>query len=136
MDPEGLAYWTTRLDSGEPLSIIADLLTHTDEYFSTIIKPAYIKFLGRQADPNGLTYWTGQLRGGLTDEQLEAGFIAAPEYYAHNGGTDRGWIDGIYVDLLGRLAEPEGETYWIGQAMQTSRFTVAQIGRASCRERV
>jgi uncharacterized repeat protein (TIGR03803 family) len=133
-DSTGLAYWSARLTSGEPRTIIANLLTHSAEYFGTVIQPAYQKFLGRTPDAAGLAFWIGRMQAGLTDEQLEAGFIASPEYYAHNGSTDKGWIDGTYQDLLGRPADAAGEAYWIAQAAAQSRFSVA-LGFAVSTER-
>jgi hypothetical protein len=134
VDPNGLAYWSGRLDNGEPRAIISQELTHTSEYFGTVIKPAYVKFLGRTADPGGLSYWTNQMMAGLTDEQLEAGFIASPEYYTHNGSTDKGLVDGIYLALLGRQADPAGEMYWVSQIPIIGRNAVA-LGFAKSPER-
>jgi hypothetical protein len=125
VDAAGLAFWSGQLDNGAPRAIISQALTHSDEYFATIIKPAYVTFLGRAADAGGLAYWTSLMHAGLTDEQLEANFIASPEYYAHNGGTDKGWIDGTYVDLLGRQADISGESFWIMQAGIIGRVGVA-----------
>src|SRR5689334_22447515 len=39
-DPGGLQYWAAKLDSGAPQGDIARQLTHSDEYYSTIVKPA------------------------------------------------------------------------------------------------
>src|SRR4051794_22428165 len=50
-DPGGLAYWAGRLDHGEQTSIIAQALTHSDEYYQTnVIKPAYKELLDRAVD--------------------------------------------------------------------------------------
>jgi hypothetical protein len=125
VDAAGLAFWSDQLANGRPRAIISQALTHSDEYLATIIKPAYVKFLGRAVDAGGLAFWTGLMRAGLTDEQLEANFIASPEYYAHNGGTDKGWIDGTYVDLLGRQPDTSGENFWTMQAGVIGRGGVA-----------
>jgi hypothetical protein len=125
VDDAGLAFWSGQLDNGGQRSLVSQALTHSDEYFATIIKPAYVKFLGRAADAGGIAYWTSLMHAGLTDEQLEANFIASPEYYAHNGGTDKGWIDGTYVDLLGRQPDASGENFWIMQAGVIGRGGVA-----------
>jgi hypothetical protein len=123
----GLAYWSSNLDLGMSRSVLVGLLAHSDEYYQTnVIKPAYLKYLGRAADQIGLTYWTQLMHNGLTDEQLEAGFIGSAEYYAKAGGTDKGWVDLLYSDLLGRLPDGTGEDYWIGALQNnTGRSTVA-----------
>lgn len=118
-----------------PRSQIAQELTHTAEYFSTIIKPAYLEFLGRAADDAGLNFWITQMQNGLTDEHLEAGFIGSPEFYQHAGGTDKLWVDAMYQDLLGRQPDSKGEAYWIQQlAIGAQRADVA-FGFAASVER-
>jgi hypothetical protein len=52
---------------------------------------------------------------GLTDQQLEAGFIASDEFFANAGGTDLDWVDDVYMLLLGRAADASGASYWTGQ---------------------
>jgi hypothetical protein len=137
VDPAGLAYWGNRLDNGEARGVIAAALTHSGEYFAVnVIKPAYLKFLNRPADSNGVNYWTGNLQAGLTDEQMQAGFIASPEFYDKaNGGSgisiteahDRAWIDALYEALLGRVPDMDGEEFWAGQLNGgVSRISVAE----------
>ena len=125
-DGSGLAYWHGLLAAGTPRSAIAISLTHSAEYYGTIITPAYQQFLGRSPDATGLAYWTGRMQQGLTDEQLQAGFIASPEFYQHAGNTDKAWIDALYTDLLSRTADKGGESYWIQQlAAGVSRNSIA-----------
>ena len=125
-DGSGVAYWHGLLAAGTPRSAIATSLTHSAEYYGTIITPAYQQFLGRSPDPTGLTYWTGQMQQGLTDEQLQAGFIASPEFYQHAGNTDKSWIDALYMALLSRPADKGGESYWMQQlAGGVSRNSIA-----------
>jgi hypothetical protein len=124
-DAAGLMYWSSLLDDGAPRSMVAQSLVSSPEYYATIIKPAYLKFLGRAADASGLAYWTSQMQSGLTDEELQAAFIVSPEYYAHNGGTEKGWVDGIYKDLLGRPVDPNGEGFWVQLASALGQYGVA-----------
>jgi hypothetical protein len=134
-DPGGLAYWVAQLAAGAPQGQIANDLTHSAEYFSTIINPAYQNYLGRTADSTGLNYWISQMQSGLTDEQLEAKFIGSSEFYAHAGGTDVQWVDAMYTDLLGRPPDPQGQAFWVSQlAAGVSRATVA-YGFAASLER-
>src|SRR5207237_1330965 len=102
VDFPSLELWAGRLDNGLPRASFVATLTHSGEYLTTIVTPAYQKFLGRTPDTSGLAYWVGQMQHGLTDEQLEAGFIGSPEYYAFSGGTDKAWVDNMYQNLLGR----------------------------------
>ena len=125
-DSTGKAYWVSLIAGGAPRSSIATQLTHSAEYYGTIITPAYQQFLGRTPDASGLSYWTVRMQQGLTDEQLQAGFIASPEFYQHSGNTNKGWVDALYSTLLGRAADPGGETHWLQQlAGGVSRSAIA-----------
>lgn len=135
VDAPGLNFWSGLLDHGTARSAVATSLTHSDEYFATIIRPAYQQFLSRDADAGGLSYWTALMHGGLTDEQLEAGFIGSPEFYNHSGGTDKGWVDAMYQNLLGRLPDGAGESYWINQLAQGANRGAVAYGFAASLER-
>jgi hypothetical protein len=118
--------WVEKIESGTSRIDFVNALDHSDEYYATIIRPAYEKYLGREADGGGIAYWTSQMQAGLTDEQLEANFIASDEFFLDAGGTDLGWVDSLYEHLLGRAADFQGEMYWLGQlATGEGRFDVA-----------
>jgi hypothetical protein len=40
----------------------------------------------------------------------------------------------MFVDLLGRTADPQGEAFWVGEASKIGRFNVA-LGIAASQER-
>jgi subtilase family serine protease len=134
-DLSGLSYWSGQLDGGGDRALLINLIDHSAEYFSTIIKPAYLQFLGRGADQGGLDYWIDQMIHGLTDEQLEAGFIGSPEYYQHAGGTDKLWVDAMYQNLLGRKPDPQGESFWTGQLGNGVARAAVALGFAASPER-
>ncbi|HVC99240.1 MAG TPA: DUF4214 domain-containing protein [Pirellulales bacterium] len=134
-DSGGLAYWTSQLGGGAPRGEVAQQLTHSDEYFATIIDPAYQQFLGREPDASGLQFWTAQMRTGLTDERLEAGFIGSREFFDHSGGTNKSWVDAMYQALLGRAADAQGEAYWVAQVDQGANRSDVAYGFAASLER-
>jgi hypothetical protein len=55
------------------------------------------------------------MQNGLTDQQIEVGFVASDEFFKNAGGTHIAWIDSIYKLLLGRNADSAGEQYWVRQ---------------------
>lgn len=49
-----------------------------------------------------------------TDADVEAAILGSDEYFAAQGGTPRGFVGALYVDLLDRAADPGGLNYWAG----------------------
>jgi RHS repeat-associated protein len=134
-DIVGLNYWSGQLDQGGARGTLINLIDHSAEYFGTIIKPAYQQFLGRGPDSGGLAFWIDRMVNGLTDELLEAGFIGSPEYFAHSGGTDKGWVDAMYQNLLGRQPDAQGESFWVGQLAHGANRASVAFGFAASAER-
>jgi hypothetical protein len=137
-DAGGLAYWTFLLGHGTPRQAVAYALVHSDEYYrNMIITPAYQNYLLRAPDASGLAFWVDQLKNhGLTDERLEASFIASPEFYqARGGGTNSGWIDALYMAFLGRPADAEGKAYWLQRLAQGESRSEIAYGFAASIER-
>ncbi|HET6884215.1 MAG TPA: DUF4214 domain-containing protein [Pirellulales bacterium] len=126
-DPSGLQFWSQLLDSGTQISAVAHSIANSAEYYANfVIKPAYLSLLGRAADDAGVTYWVQQMQNGRTDQQIQAGFISSDEFYASAGGTDKAWVDAVYLKLLGRPADPGGESNWLGELSSgVSRSQVA-----------
>jgi RHS repeat-associated protein len=134
-DDAGFAYWTGQLDGGAPRTPLINSIDHSAEYYTTIVIPAYQKFLGRAPDAGGLAYWVAQMQNGLSDERLEAGFIGSSEYYVHSGGTNKAWVDNMYLNLLGRAPDAGGEAYWIGQLAEGADRATVAFGFAASQER-
>ena len=67
-------------------------------------------------DAAGLAYWVNQMQNGLSDEQLEAGFIGSAEFIAdHGGGNNTLFVMGLYETLLGRSPQSNEVQYWVDQ---------------------
>jgi len=130
-----LADWAAKLDAGASHASFATALLHSDEYYGSIVGAVYQKYLGRAPDDGGLAYWVGQLRQGITDEQLEASFAGAAEFYQHAGGSDTGWVGAMYLDILGRAADAAGVAYWTGQLAQGADRAAVAHGFAASPER-
>jgi fibronectin type 3 domain-containing protein len=112
-DPAGLAGWTRALDQGLSAAQLAQLLSHSPEYYTNFVTAAYQRYLGRDPEAAGLAGWVNLMENGLSDEQLEAGFIGSPEYVADHGGSGAGWVVGLYHDLLGRDPDQPGLAGWL-----------------------
>lgn len=114
VDPDGLAYWVTSLDSGTPRVAVANFITYSTEYRNSLVTSIYDKYLGRGPDAGGLAYWVSAMQGGLTITSLESGFLTSDEAFAVAGGTNQAWVTSMYRAVLGRDAGPAEVTYWAG----------------------
>ena len=135
VDQAGLLFFVNALEHGMTREQFAATLTNSVEFLEDKIRADYQHYLGRDADDSGLAFWLAFLRGGMTDEQLEANFIGSPEYFEHSGGTDKGWVDEMYFDLLGRLPDAEGEAYWIQVLGSGGARSEVALGFAGSSER-
>jgi len=84
----------------------------------------YEKYLGRGAEAAGKSYWNNiWTKHGA--EVVEASLIGSAEFYQANGGTDQGWIQGLYNHILGRGAAQFEVDYWKNVIQSTPRTNVA-----------
>jgi PhoPQ-activated pathogenicity-related protein len=95
------------------LPIAAAAITHSAEHYSLFVTAAYLLYLGRMPDTQGLSGWVTAMQNGLTDERLEADFIASAEYIQRNGGLGAGWIRAMYQNLLNRTPSDSEVNAWV-----------------------
>src|SRR5262249_20323522 len=106
--PGGLANWTSLLDGltfTRPQFVAAILATQ--EYRTFFVQHVYDQFLRRSVGTQGLNTMLAMLANGSTPEQIDAAVLASDEYYTkEGGGTDQGFLNAIYPDLLARQINP------------------------------
>lgn len=117
------------------LAEVAFFLTHSQEAYQYFITQAYQRFLNRVPDQSGLAYWVLQMQQGLTDEHLEAGFAASPEFFQVNGGTYQGLVTGMYEDLLLRHPDQSGLAFWDGKLQGGASVSAVAFGFTASPER-
>lgn len=108
------SYWAPAVASGNRVALTSALAV-TDSWAGARISELYQTVFQRSADAAGRAYWLDQIRRGLPLESVGVEFYRSQEYFARSGGTDQGWIQALYRDLLGRAADGGGVSYWVGQ---------------------
>jgi hypothetical protein len=63
-------------------AVVAGVLS-SNEYETDWVEAEYVHLLDRAADPGGAAFWVSELAGGASYEQVIAGLVGSPEYYAH-----------------------------------------------------
>jgi autotransporter-associated beta strand protein len=126
-DPAGLAYWGDQLDAGAATRAqVTAALVGSAEYRVRTVEGFYLQYLHRPADLPGLQAAVAAWAAGATQEQLKAAFLASPEYFALHGGSNTGFVQALYLDALGRPADPAGLAAAVNALAQGgSRATLA-----------
>ena len=128
-DPTGLSTWDGLLDRRTvPRVAVANAITSSEEFRSTLIVGLYNKYLGRGPDPAGLRFWLDKMAQGWTIERIGSGFISSDEYYAAAGSTPAGWTRALYRDVLGRGAAPDEVAFWVEQQARGQSRTAVALG--------
>lgn len=129
VDAGALAYWTKQAAAGETLSQIVTQIEQsgpTHEYFHVQVEALYAKYLHRAADADGLNSFVTSLVDGATLDQVAASIVGSPEYYANRGGgSDRGFLNALYQDALGRPIDAQGLSYFEQQLSHEGHAAVA-----------
>lgn len=98
----GASGWVVALDTGSDRGEVVDGILDSIEAMRNQVNDLYVRFLGRQADSSGLNAWVNYLRDGNSNVDLAAQLIASQEYYQKAGGTNAGFLNAVYRDVLGR----------------------------------
>lgn len=119
-DGQGLAYWTSQIEAGMPEYNIALGFAASGEREAMVVQNDYSKYLLRSASPDEVNYWVNEFLHGARNEDVIAGFVAAPEYYnrPEKGNGDRTtWLDRAFEDIDNRLPTDAELSQWLAEMM-------------------
>ncbi len=105
------------------------------------IHQLYVSYFGRAADASGADYWGDVYLAGLNAGKSDALIIAemagafaqSVEFATNYPATlsAAAFVDKIYMNVLGRVADADGKAYWVAQlesgAVAKSDFIVAIV---------
>lgn len=123
-DTAGLSALGGLLTGGTPRSAVANVVLTSTEYRQQLINTYFSTFLHRAPSTAEVSFWLPAFASGLTDEQIEAQIVASPEYFALSGGTNTGWINRVFNDVLGRAPSASDTTNFSALLGSASRTTV------------
>ncbi|MCI0389975.1 MAG: DUF4214 domain-containing protein [Acidobacteria bacterium] len=91
------------LKSGGSHAQVAQILLNSAEYRARFTQSLFQQFLDRAATKTESDFFLNALRQGAIVEQLIAVIAGSNEYYQNRGGgTNNGFLEQLYKDLLGR----------------------------------
>jgi hypothetical protein len=120
IDSGGAASFGAALAGGESRAAVLGVLLGSTEYSLREIEPVirlYSAALVRCPDMAGLQNWTGALQtGALTLTGAGDQFASSAEFLLDYGNLDNtGYVEQLYLNVLGRQADPVGLAKWLGQ---------------------
>jgi hypothetical protein len=112
VDQAGLDFWTHMLAQGMNRAAMVDSLqTNSSEYRFLQVQELYERYLGRAPEGSALNWGVSFLRAGGTMEQLSSLLISSQEYLDRAGGTNEGFVEAVYHDILGRTVDDSGRAF-------------------------
>ncbi len=111
-DPSS-SVWVNDLNNGIPPAAVVLAIESSPEYLGDQVAAMYNRYLGRNPDSGGDQFWTSFLEAGGTFEEMAAQFTASSEYFAFRGGTNEGFVAGLYEQVLQRGVSPSEIPPWV-----------------------
>jgi hypothetical protein len=96
--------WVDALNNGATPGSVVLGIEGSKEYLINQIFALYNRYLGRNPDADGEQFWLSSLQAGATFEAVAAQLLGSSEYFVLVGGTNPGFIGGLYGQVLGRPA--------------------------------
>jgi hypothetical protein len=121
--PEG---GTDELVNIQRIQFVDGYLSYSTSDTAAEVYRLYWGALGRAPDPEGLAGWTNILNSGVSLQSVANGFVGSQEFQNLYGSpSDNDFVTLLYQNVLHRLPDPGGLTFWLGQL--SSGETRAQV---------
>jgi hypothetical protein len=125
-NPNDAGAWVSLLSAGTVTPAqVANALSRSSEALGLVVDGLYGVILKRPADPAGKAAFVSFLQNGGTVEQGIVMLVTSSEYSMDTGGTDTGYILGLYTTLLGRAPSPAELAGWLAMLPTLGRAGAA-----------
>lgn len=111
-NPNDAGNWVAMLNGGASPGSVASAILHSAEALGIVVDGLYLKVLGRASDAAGRAAFVSFLQNGGTLEQAVVGMANSPEYTALTG-SDGGFVESLYVRVLGRGGSSSEVSGWL-----------------------
>lgn len=119
--PAELWSFYTFLANGGTRAQVAQALLASDEYRGRLAGSVYQAYLRRPASATELAASVALLKSGASGEQLRAQVLGSDEYLAaQGGGSVHGFLNALYLDVLGRGIDPAAEAFFTQELAQSA----------------
>ena len=121
------------IDNGSSRTQVANSFLTSQEYRTKLVAADYQQMLHRAVDASGSATFVTLLNNGAQNEDVLADLAASDEYFAtRGGGTNSGFVNALYQDLVQRAADPSGLANWT-QLLDSGAASRADVARGMIR---
>jgi hypothetical protein len=103
------ATYTALLGFGMTRTQVAGAITSSNEYRGDLVQQYFNVYLSRAASAGEISFFVNLFAQGATDDDVKAAILGSDEYHRLSGGTPRGFLNKLYMDVLGRPIDRAGE---------------------------
>jgi len=115
-DPAGSASFQQLLDTNQITRVgVVQTIQASQEYRERVVRELYRRILGREAEPAAVAGWAAYLAQGNSSDRLQVILMESDEFYRRHGGTQTGFLNGVYQTVLGRTPETQGQQLWLAR---------------------
>lgn len=118
---DGLGAWVPGLDNGSKSRVdVAREFIKSDEYRRIRVRDMFSAYMHRGMTDADLANF---VRNGGSLRSLRVSLLASQEYFSLHGSNARGWLNGLFRDMLGRSPGYGGVETWVQQINQGKNRT-------------
>lgn len=110
--PGDLTTWDSFLTGGGTRFNFVTSVEAKPAYLDLLIEQQYSHYLKRSPTPTELSNLQSAMSSGLTVEQMQSSILGTPEFLTDSGGTNLGFVDAMYPDVLNRPPTSGELTGW------------------------
>jgi len=94
------------------LTRVASTFWLSPEHRGLQVDSYYMNYLGRTESASERQAWVNLFSsGGISEVQVQTAFLSSPEYLSQHP-LNTAYVQALYLDVLGRAADPAGQTAW------------------------
>lgn len=127
-DEAGAAFWVGQLNAGMSPAQVSRRLTGSSEYGRRVVDRLATDYLGRTATDAEAAAGSPLVTSGRRPDAAAALLGGAAYFEEQGNGVAADWVDAVYLDAVGRAADPAGTTWALGQL--TAGRTRTQVARS------
>lgn len=95
------------LNDGTSRSQLVGSFQGTTDFRTAVVGGSFQTILQRPATDQEMAFFLAGINRGSSFEDVATNLLASPDFFANNGGTNNGFLQGLFQDVLGRPIGPQ-----------------------------